>query len=644
MPVRDDFREINEKKVLSAMMDVNELTKLQQRFTAVSNIFTVALSGQGHQITEMSGHKEQSERLRKSLGAEVLLAAYKRVLDNPLEDMVVEDTQYENVKIGAIAIRGNNKMLVCWLLVAVISDTNHQMKGLGNLDGFSMKTTYSAFLKSMDLLQYMASSMLHSQSMIAAAETEKTRIRQSEEKVKKTVARTDMITKFVQFLERTDPIETVLEDMLTLVGEYLGVESAHVFRLEGNRKMDVICEWYQSDIMPYFEKKQDIDKLSILRGDKTAVILRNAKLSIEDQSSMDICGATAVICAPIVVQKVPDLYVLFVSQTPKTVWNTEDIRLVNDGIKIVQSIMVRKIQKNSLAISYASLEAILDNVGSAVFVRNAEWNSMLFVNQMTKKYFGKELKEGRLMDLIRNPQNPPEESEKEFGQYEVTDRDKNKWYEVTTTEIPWVDGSQVELYAVYDITEKKEYQKQIEKQAFTDFLTGLNNRLCCERDLTEFLEECAKNPENKGAVVYIDLDNFKQVNDNLGHEYGDVLLKSVANGFKAVKGIEETCYRIGGDEFIVLIPSAVFEEKERIAEELLAIFKKPFILKNEDYYCTMSMGMVSYPVYGKDMQELLKYADIAMYKAKKAGKNRMAVYEPGDEMKVDENDKKKPRS
>ena len=83
---------------------------------------------------------------------------------------------------------------------------------------------------------------------------------------------------------------------------------------------------------------------------------------------------------------------------------------------------------------------------------------------------------------------------------------------------------QVQLVTLYDITQKKRYQQRIENQANNDFLTGLYNRMRCEQDLAKFIDDSVKN-DTRGAMIYIDLDDFKHINDGLGHQYGDVLLK-----------------------------------------------------------------------------------------------------------------------
>ncbi len=149
--------------------------------------------------------------------------------------------------------------------------------------------------------------------------------------------------------------------------------------------------------------------------------------------------------------------------------------------------------------------------------------------------------------------------------------------------------------------------------------------MCCERDLAKFVDS-AVSEGTHGALLYLDLDDFKHINDGLGHQYGDVLLQAIAHSFTRVSGVEETCYRMGGDEFVIIIPPDSFSEMDRIVTDIKAIFNRPWFLKDADYYCTMSMGVVTFPGEGTQIQDLIKKADITMYEAKKSGKNKVAVY------------------
>ncbi len=114
---------------------------------------------------------------------------------------------------------------------------------------------------------------------------------------------------------------------------------------------------------------------------------------------------------------------------------------------------------------------------------------------------------------------------------------EKRWFDYHRTGIHWVDGRSVFLYTIYEVTDKKLYQQKIERQANNDFLTGLYNRMRFEQDLAHCIEQ-TKEFGGEGALLYIDLDDFKHINDGLGHQYGDILLKNISDscvGFRVWK-------------------------------------------------------------------------------------------------------------
>ena len=324
---------------------------------------------------------------------------------------------------------------------------------------------------------------------------------------------------------------------------------------------------------------------------------------------------------PIFINGKVAMYTFFAEGRKERDWELDEVKFLGDVTKILQSILARRIQKNSLASSYASLEAILDNVGSGIYVRDMETKEVLFVNRIFRNTFDKEIKEGTINDILDGGKR----SRASATYLELHHPTRDRWYDLHYTYIQWVDGRKVSLCAIFDITDKKLYQQKIEQQANNDFLTGLYNRMCCERDLVHFIDE-AKQGNSKGALLYLDLDDFKHINDGLGHQYGDVLLKAISHSLQRIEGIENTCYRMGGDEFVIIVPSGSFDKFENIIEEIRVVFNKPWFLKGADYYCTTSMGIVTFPDEGETVQDLIKKADIAMYEAKKSGKNRTAYY------------------
>ncbi|RKM60675.1 EAL domain-containing protein [Butyrivibrio sp. CB08] len=340
-----------------------------------------------------------------------------------------------------------------------------------------------------------------------------------------------------------------------------------------------------------------------------------------EREQLENLGIRALVSMPVVINGNPMFYACLTENRENRIWSIDDIKFVNDAIRIMQSIITKRLQTNSLASSFASLEAVLDNVGSSIYVRDITTGVLLFANRSFKKNFSKELTENKLANLFET--NIPSRSHS--GNYEVHHRDREKWYDVYYTRIKWVDGRPVSLCAIYDITEKKLYQKRIEQQAYTDFLTGLFNRMCCEKDLARYVDE-ARQTGKRGALMYLDLDDFKHINDSLGHQYGDALLQDISKTISRIEGISSSCYRMGGDEFVIIVPPDSYSQIDKIMEEIKNAFATPWYLKDSDYYCTMSMGVVLFPDHGDNVSELIRKSDVAMYEAKKSGKNRIAEY------------------
>lgn len=174
-----------------------------------------------------------------------------------------------------------------------------------------------------------------------------------------------------------------------------------------------------------------------------------------------------------------------------------------------------------------------------------------------------------------------------------------------------------------DITAQREEEDRMRRLAFHDPLTGLPNRMLFHDRLDQALRG-AKRSDSAVAICYLDLDEFKPVNDRYGHQVGDELLKEVALRLERSIREADTVCRIGGDEFIILFPNILDEnEIERLGEQLLQEVSKPFAWGDELLYVTASAGLALYPNDGAELTDLLTQADWAMYQAKKYGRNRL---------------------
>lgn len=170
--------------------------------------------------------------------------------------------------------------------------------------------------------------------------------------------------------------------------------------------------------------------------------------------------------------------------------------------------------------------------------------------------------------------------------------------------------------------QKKLIQKNqiIYEQAYYDPLTALPNRALLYDRAKVAIEHARRHDENM-ALMFLDLDNFKNINDSMGHDIGDALLKEVASILKSCVRSNDTVARLGGDEFVVLCCDASKEKLSQIASNIIAMLNKKIELGKYSFYATTSIGIGMFPHDGKDLSALLKSADIAMYQAKSKGKN-----------------------
>jgi diguanylate cyclase (GGDEF)-like protein/PAS domain S-box-containing protein len=179
-----------------------------------------------------------------------------------------------------------------------------------------------------------------------------------------------------------------------------------------------------------------------------------------------------------------------------------------------------------------------------------------------------------------------------------------------------------------DITERKQIEQEIRYLAGHDPLTQLPNRTLLNEGFTEAMQD-AKLNEKMLAVLFIDLDRFKFINDTLGHILGDKLLKIIADRMKFAMRPSDILARIGGDEFMILLKDVTeVDEVTGIANRILGAFEPVFYLDGHEIHITASIGISLYPHDGQDVQELLKNADSAMYRAKEQGKNNYELYSP----------------
>ncbi|MBO5372939.1 MAG: EAL domain-containing protein [Lachnospiraceae bacterium] len=410
----------------------------------------------------------------------------------------------------------------------------------------------------------------------------------TEEILQKELERYKMLADIVRMLDEDKSFTVISEEILNKVCLVLNFSGASLKQKDQKgEKWKILCHTGNAEKIFGDTENLEFPKESCLITDKDAYL----PLKVNGQVTMYIAFYDA--------KEALDRNSSFL----------EDIRC------ILQSALNKRITQNSLAGSYTSLEAIIENVGCGIYVYDSMTQKCLYTNQYFRHHFRDKDKAQELENLLKSG----------CGHTEFYVNENNRWFDVFHSSISWVDGRKVTLYTIYEVTDKKNYQQKIERQVNNDFLTGLYNRMRCEQDLGHFIQQ-TKEFGGQGALLYMDLDDFKHINDGLGHQYGDALLRSISHSLQRITGIENTCYRMGGDEFIIIVPYSQYTMLKTILDDICSIFSKPWFLKGADYYCTMSMGIARFPEDGDTGDELIKKADIALYEAKKTGKNRIEYY------------------
>ena len=188
---------------------------------------------------------------------------------------------------------------------------------------------------------------------------------------------------------------------------------------------------------------------------------------------------------------------------------------------------------------------------------------------------------------------------------------------------------------ILDITQQKEAERRVKEAAQHDLLTGLPNRALIFEYAGHLLAAAARN-HSRGALLFIDLDRFKPVNDVYGHDVGDRLLKEVAGRIRGCVRHEDLIGRLGGDEFVVMLPwLGRGYSAPTVAQHVIDALKRPFVIDGIELSIAASIGISFYPLHGVDVDTLLNRADLAMYRAKETGRGRWQVFTQEMSQRVD---------
>ena len=427
------------------------------------------------------------------------------------------------------------------------------------------------------------------------------------------------LSQIIHMLEDSGTFVEVSKNIIEQIVENVQAQNAVIMQISADGKsMHSIVE--AEDVIGSKLDTADIKENCLCAGKlkRTA----HGTATDEERKMLALCRANTCISVPIAINNVKAMYLFVMGDSDDFGRDESVIEYIEDAAMIIHSIAQSKVINNSLISSYEVLQKILDNIGSGIIVCSKSTGNILFENDMASHV--SEVRE-TIRECLEEVFKNSDISDQLGTPMERYNTESGLWFEVRFSELKWIDGSDVVVATASDITQKKKNQQKIEYQAHNDFLTGLYNRMKCEVDLRKVIRRTEK-AGLKGAVLFIDLDDFKHINDGLGHQYGDILLQQIAAGLTGIPGLRGHCYRMGGDEFIIIIGPELYDELGKMVAYIKTLFNKPWYLMETEYFCTMSMGIAVFPDNSVDVHEITRMADVAMYEAKRSGKNGYAYY------------------
>ena len=427
------------------------------------------------------------------------------------------------------------------------------------------------------------------------------------------------LSQIIHMLEDSGTFVEVSKNIIEQIVENVQAQNAVIMQISADGKsMHSIVE--AEDVIGSKLDTADIKENCLCAGKlkRTA----HGTATDEERKMLALCRANTCISVPIEINNVKAMYLFVMGDSDDFGSDESVIEYIEDAAMIIHSIAQSKVINNSLISSYDVLQKILDNIGSGIIVCSKSTGNILFENDMASHV--SEVRE-TIRECLEEVFKNSDISDQLGTPMERYNTESGLWFEVRFSELKWIDGSDVVVATASDITQKKKNQQKIEYQAHNDFLTGLYNRMKCEVDLRKVIRRTEK-AGLKGAVLFIDLDDFKHINDGLGHQYGDILLQQIAAGLTGIPGLRGHCYRMGGDEFIIIIGPELYDELGKMVAYIKTLFNKPWYLMETEYFCTMSMGIAVFPDNSVDVHEITRMADVAMYEAKRSGKNGYAYY------------------
>jgi diguanylate cyclase (GGDEF)-like protein len=432
-------------------------------------------------------------------------------------------------------------------------------------------------------------------------------------------------------------ISGILKETCNFFGFFCGfvyeADSGQIFHLCEHYlgyEINLIDEFSLNDVLD----EQELDKMIRQTG---VIIYLNTRQNTLGAKFLKIFSAQTLVMVPVIFEnKNPVAFVGMMDRRRPIRLSKKEIDDTDAVLSVLAGHIKTRVYQKRLELSRISMQSILDNSGIEIYVNDFSTGEILFVNKSISDTYGGNLLGKYCRDVFSPealgtcPQCVKDKLlDKDGNPAGTINRDWQRpldgaWFRVLNTVFRWVDGRLVHLSSSINITENKKNEELIHRLAEHDSLTSLYNRRKFIDDLRTAITSM-RDQGTTGYLLFMDLDDFKHINDDMGHMEGDALLCCIAGYLCENEYLIGTPYRYGGDEFAVIARNKTKEELFRIKDTILERFSHKWQLHTHEGLCGISIGAVLIPDGEREAEEFIRAADTAMYAVKKGGKHNFRL-------------------
>ena len=381
------------------LIDISMLQQLQDQFCCADHLYLMCVDKNKGVVTKPFGTEEQVGFLRTQVDKHAYMELVDQMQHDRMETVVERETAQDFMKLCAVSTKVEDQLQVVWIVMGIIKE---RLTPEVHLPEGMLITTEEQFYASVEFLSMLSGQLFESRrnQMIAQKAVEKSSV--SELAMEYQLHRSRAMTEILQMMDSDNSFEKVAEDILRETCESLEISGGCLLRENvGENTADMICEYTKEPDKSILAEGQHIpiDALPFYNG-KPYMISSDSIMPEPFAHLFKTCHISAGIFEPIEIQNRTAMYFCVYDNEKTRIWENRDIKFVSDVRRVVQSIMLKRIAKNSLASSYTSLEAILENTGCGIYVVDYHTNSILYMNHKFKELFSRSIAGNHLEKML----------------------------------------------------------------------------------------------------------------------------------------------------------------------------------------------------------------------------------------------------